>query len=46
MGDEIMRILQELNDQERTTIVMVTHDRVQAEKSQQIIRLFDGQQVN
>ncbi len=46
MGDEIMKILQELNQENATTIVMVTHDLVQAEKSQQIIRLFDGQQVN
>ena len=46
MGDEIMNILKELNQENDTTIVMVTHDRAQAEKSQQIIRLFDGQQVN
>jgi putative ABC transport system ATP-binding protein len=46
MGDEIISILQDLNKQERTTIVMVTHDQRQSEKTERIIRLFDGRQVN
>jgi len=46
MGEEIMKILGALNENEKTTIVMVTHDKNQADKSQKIIRLFDGQQVN
>jgi putative ABC transport system ATP-binding protein len=46
MGDEIMSVLQDLNQQEHTTIVMVTHDPRQAEKTDRILRLFDGRQVN
>jgi putative ABC transport system ATP-binding protein len=46
MGDEIMALLTELQARERTTIVMVTHDPRQAEKTQRIVRLFDGRQVN
>jgi putative ABC transport system ATP-binding protein len=46
MGDEIMLLLQDLNQQERTTIVMVTHDQQKAERTHRIMRLFDGRQVN
>ena len=46
MGAEIMDILLNLQKLENTTIVMVTHDEKQAEKSERIIRLFDGRQVN
>ena len=46
MGDEIIGILQELNQKEKTTVVMVTHDQHQAQKTQRIVRLFDGRQVN
>jgi putative ABC transport system ATP-binding protein len=46
MGAEIMEILLNLQKNENTTIVMVTHDEKQAEKSERIIRLFDGRQVN
>ncbi len=46
MGDEIMNILLDLNKQEKTTIVMVTHDPRMAEHTQKIVRLFDGRQVN
>jgi putative ABC transport system ATP-binding protein len=46
MGDEILNILLDLNKQERTTIVMVTHDPRMAEHTQKIVRLFDGRQVN
>jgi len=46
MGDEIMDLLKGLNEHERTTIVMVTHDPRQAEKTERILRLFDGRQVN
>ena len=45
MGDEIMGILEGLNQNERTTIVMVTHDPRMAEKTHRIVRLFDGRQV-
>jgi len=46
MGDEIMEILRDLNTEEKTTVVMVTHDSRQADKTQRTIRLFDGRQVN
>ena len=46
MGDEIMAILQELQARDGTTIVMVTHDARQAEKTGRIVRLFDGRLVS
>jgi putative ABC transport system ATP-binding protein len=46
MGDEIMDILLSLSQEENTTVVMVTHDPRQAEKTERIVRLFDGRQVN
>ena len=46
MGAEIMDILKGLNEQEKTTIVMVTHNRRLADQSHQIIRLFDGRRVS
>jgi len=46
MGDEIMAILKDLNSRERTTIVMVTHDRQKEEETHRIVRLFDGRQVH
>jgi putative ABC transport system ATP-binding protein len=46
MGDEIMTILTGLNQQEKTTIVMVTHDQQKAERTHRIMRLFDGRQVH
>ena len=45
MGDEIMGILEDLNSNEGTTIVMVTHDPRLAEKTHRTVRLFDGRQV-
>lgn len=45
MGDEIMGVLKGLND-EGATIVMVTHDPRQSEKTERIVRLFDGRQVS
>lgn len=44
MGNEVMDILMELNKD--TTIVMVTHDEILAKKTNRIIHLFDGMQVN
>ena len=46
MGSEIMNILLELNREEKTTVVMVTHEQRLAEQTERIIRLFDGRQVN
>ncbi len=46
MGEEIMKILVGLNKNEETTVVMVTHNQAMADKTERIIRLFDGSQVN
>ncbi len=46
MGDEIISILQDLNTKEKTTLVMVTHDPRQAEKTARTIRMFDGRRVH
>jgi putative ABC transport system ATP-binding protein len=46
MGDEVMAILQTLSREDKTTIVMVTHDQQKADQTQRIVRLFDGRQVN
>jgi putative ABC transport system ATP-binding protein len=45
MGNEIMEILINLNRNEGTTIVMVTHDENMAHKTHRLVRLFDGSQV-
>jgi putative ABC transport system ATP-binding protein len=45
MGDEIISILEELNENDGTTVVMVTHDDRFAQKTSRTIRLFDGRQV-
>ncbi len=44
MGNEILGILQKLNE-DGATIVMVTHDDEMAKKTHRLIRLFDGAQV-
>ena len=46
MGDEIMEILQNLNQEQGTTVIMVTHDPKLAERTERIVRLFDGRQVS
>ena len=46
MGDEVMGILKALNADDKTTIVMVTHDQQKADQTERIVRLFDGRQVN
>jgi len=45
MGDEVMDILIKLNKDNKTTIVMVTHDERMAKKTDKLIRLYDGSQV-
>ncbi len=45
MGDEIVGILEELN-REGATVVMVTHDPRLAERTARTVRLFDGRQVH
>jgi len=44
MGNEILNILQSLND-DGATIVMVTHDDAMAKRTHRLVRLFDGTQV-
>jgi putative ABC transport system ATP-binding protein len=44
MGDEIMALLQGLNE-DGATVVMVTHDPRLAERAHRTVRLFDGRQV-
>ena len=44
MGNEILDILQKLND-DGATIVMVTHDDAMAQRTHRLVRLFDGTQV-
>ena len=46
MGAEIMDILKGLNETEKTTIVMVTHNRSLADQCHRIIRLFDGRRIS
>jgi putative ABC transport system ATP-binding protein len=45
MGDEIMGILEGLNQEEKTTVAMVTHDPRLADRTGRVVRLFDGRQV-
>jgi putative ABC transport system ATP-binding protein len=45
MGDEIMSILEDLNRNDGTTVVMVTHDERLARRTHRVVRLFDGRQV-
>jgi putative ABC transport system ATP-binding protein len=45
MGDEIMSILHDFNKNDKTTVVMVTHDERFAKATDRIVRLFDGRQV-
>lgn len=46
MGNEIMDILLRLNQEQQTTIIMVTHDEQMARKTHRLVRLFDGSQVS
>lgn len=46
MGNEIMEILEQLNQADRTTIVMVTHDENMAKRTHRLVRLFDGALVS
>ncbi|MEP7267567.1 MAG: ABC transporter ATP-binding protein [Saprospiraceae bacterium] len=46
MGNEIMEILIDLNKNDKTTIVMVTHDENMSKMTHRLVRLFDGSQVS
>jgi putative ABC transport system ATP-binding protein len=45
MGNEVMEILENLNKNDGTTIIMVTHDENMARRTHRLVRLFDGSQV-
>jgi putative ABC transport system ATP-binding protein len=45
MGNEIMELLELYNRDEKITVVMVTHDQRLADRTERIVRLFDGRQV-
>ena len=45
-GEEVMQILEEYNREAGVTVVMVTHDQRLAERTERIVRLFDGRQVH
>mgnify|MGYP000338326684 CR=1 FL=1 len=44
-GEHIIELLFELNQEKQTTLVLVTHDSVLAERCQRMIKLEAGQQV-
>jgi putative ABC transport system ATP-binding protein len=46
MSEEITVLLERLNREQGTTIVMVTHDQAKADRTQRIFRLFDGQLIH
>ena len=45
MGVEVMDILHRLNKEDGRTIIMVTHNEMQAQQTSRTIRFFDGRQV-
>ncbi len=45
MSDEILAILGDLNRRDNVTVIMVTHNQSMAEKTERIVRLYDGSQV-
>ena len=45
-GAEILALLAELNQQQGTTIAVVTHDRLVAQSTQRILRMKDGRVVD
>ncbi len=46
LGGEVMQLLLELNEREKVTVVMVTHDESMARKTHRIVRLYDGSVVS
>jgi putative ABC transport system ATP-binding protein len=46
MSGEIMALIERLNRERGMTVVMVTHDKTKADRSDRIVRVFDGQLVH
>jgi putative ABC transport system ATP-binding protein len=46
MGAEVMELLHRLNQEDGTTIVMVTHNELQAQDTDRIVRFFDGRIIS
>jgi putative ABC transport system ATP-binding protein len=46
MGAEVMELLHRVNEEDGTTIVMVTHNESQARETDRIVRFFDGRIVS
>ena len=46
MSEEIMALLERLNRERGMTVVMVTHEKTKADRSDRIVRVFDGQLVH
>ena len=46
MGAEVMNILHQLNKEDGTTIVMVTHNEAHARETDRIVRFFDGRIIS
>jgi len=46
MGENIIGILEKLNKEEKTTVIMVTHDENLSKRTDRVVHLFDGMQVN
>ena len=46
MSEEIMALLERLNKDNGTTIVMVTHDQAKAQRCDRVVRVFDGRLVH
>ena len=44
-GDEIMKLLKELNDEENITVVIVTHEKDIAQKTSRQIKVVDGRMI-
>lgn len=45
-GEEIMNLLRDLNESQRTTMLVVTHDRRVAQATRRIVRMEDGRIID
>lgn len=45
MSADVMRLLHQLHEKDGRTIVMVTHNEMQARETQRIVRFIDGRQI-